>query len=205
MHIGIGLHTGKLMLGIIGEAERFDGTVISDAVNLASRLESLTKYYGVGILVSGQTLAQIGDKSFFESRLLDRVQVKGKSEAVELHEVLVPKHSGCAEKLACRPQFQEALDGYFQGDFERSGELFATLIRECPNDHALPIDSAGQQVAGLWQGSGPALVKQPGRQGWIGIGRNPGKMGADFKMGAAGVFGVAGLAAGRPESRHGFP
>jgi class 3 adenylate cyclase/HAMP domain-containing protein len=139
MHIGIGLHTGKLMLGIIGEAERFDGTVISDTVNLASRLESLTKYYGVGILVSGQLMEQLGNASFFESRLLDRVQVKGKGEAIEIHEVLVPSLPGYQDKRAARPAFAAALGSYFAGDFALAEDRFAELARLCPDDAAIPV------------------------------------------------------------------
>lgn len=139
LEIGVGLHTGKLMLGIIGEAERFDGTVISDTVNLASRLESLTKYYHAGILVSGQVMEALGGADFFESRLLDRVQVKGKSLPVEIHEVLVPGLPGYGEKRACRPGFARALDAYFQGDFPRAEKLFEGLAAECPRDGAIPV------------------------------------------------------------------
>lgn len=139
IRIGIGLHTGKLMLGIIGEAERFDGTVISDAVNLASRLESLTKYYGACILISGQTLDMISDRSFFESRLLDRVLVKGKTEAVSIHEILVPRNGSYEAKLASRSRFEDALDWYFRGYFDAAQAGFADLLRENPEDLAIPI------------------------------------------------------------------
>jgi len=139
IHIGVGLHTGKLMLGIIGEAERFDGTVISDAVNLASRMESLTKYYGACILISGQTLDLIPDKSFFESRLLDRVLVKGKSEPVSIYEILVPGHENFQLKLATRPFFSQALEAYFSGNFEQATREFECLQEENPLDKALSV------------------------------------------------------------------
>ena len=56
IEIGIGINTGTLMLGTVGGQNRMDATVISDAVNLASRVESLTKNYGVALLITQQTL-----------------------------------------------------------------------------------------------------------------------------------------------------
>lgn len=87
--IGIGVHTGNLMLGTVGEPERMDGTVIADAVNTASRLESLTKRYGVTILASAEAIAKSGfaEKHPMHIRLIGRVRAKGKTSAVELYEV----------------------------------------------------------------------------------------------------------------------
>lgn len=85
--IGIGLNTGSLMLGTIGEQHRMDGTVISDAVNLASRIESLTKTYKVGILISQFTYERLADASAYDIRLVDTVTVKGKSQPVSIYQV----------------------------------------------------------------------------------------------------------------------
>lgn len=68
------------MLGIIGANDRMDGTVISDSVNLAARIEGLTKEYGVSIIVSESVIEEIESKNIYNYRLLDRVQVKGKRE-----------------------------------------------------------------------------------------------------------------------------
>ena len=83
--IGVGLHTGRLILGTVGESERMNSTVISDAVNLASRLEGATKHYGVRIIVSEGTRAQLDPSANFGLRFLDRLQVKGKSEPIAIY------------------------------------------------------------------------------------------------------------------------
>ena len=87
VQIGVGINTGSLILGIVGGKSRMDGTVISDAVNLASRIESLTKNYGVSLLITQQTFDRLTNPGDYAIRVIDKVQVKGKSEWVTVYEV----------------------------------------------------------------------------------------------------------------------
>jgi class 3 adenylate cyclase/HAMP domain-containing protein len=87
--IGVGINTGLLMLGTIGEKHRMDGTVISDAVNLAARVESLTKEYDKPLLISEFTLADLADPKAYDIQPVDVVVVKGKTKPVGIFTVAV--------------------------------------------------------------------------------------------------------------------
>jgi len=86
--IGVGLHSGTLYLGTIGEAERMDSTVISDTVNVTSRIEHLTKKLGAAVLVSGNLFSRISSIDRFQHRYLGKLPVRGKSERIEIYEIL---------------------------------------------------------------------------------------------------------------------
>ena len=87
MGIGVGLHLGDLMLGIIGSEERMQGAVVSDDVNLAARLEGLTRIYGSSVTLSELTFSQLKDPHRYMHRFVDKVSVKGKKKPVSVYEV----------------------------------------------------------------------------------------------------------------------
>ncbi|MDP8935767.1 MAG: response regulator [Cyanobacteriota bacterium] len=140
VEIGVGINTGSLILGIVGGKNRMDGTVISDAVNLASRIESLTKNYGVSLLITQQTFDGLTNPADYAIRVIDKVQVKGKSEWVTVYEVFdadVPEVK--AGKLATLQLFTEALSLYNMNNFREAAGLFADCLRQNPGDKVARI------------------------------------------------------------------
>ncbi|MFH1020802.1 MAG: adenylate/guanylate cyclase domain-containing protein [Pseudomonadota bacterium] len=139
--IGVGLHTGNLILGTVGEAERMNSTVIADAVNLASRLEDATKQYGVGILVSEKTMARLSESPEFTVRFLDTIQVKGKQESVAVFQVL-DASTGSVCQLQQKndlPQWQEAMALYSAGRFQEALPAFQGILSRNPGDRPARI------------------------------------------------------------------
>jgi adenylate cyclase len=159
IQIGIGINTGLAMLGIIGEHGRMDGTVISDAVNLASRLEGLTKRYKASILVSEPLLTRLARPEQYHVRFLGKVQVKGKTETIQIYEVF----DGDSERFIdlkhkTKPEFKRGLEHYFSREFIKAMGDFTQVLAVNPDDKAAQLyveRCAGfisQGVPECWQG-----------------------------------------------------
>lgn len=140
IRIKTSIHTGSLMLGIIGEEQRLQGTVISDAVNLASRLEGVSRIYEAGIVISAQTLARLPDPSQYNLRFVDKVQVKGKKEVVSVFEILDGAQETMKElKLLTKPDFEEGLHLYHDRRFAEASVRFNRVLNQNPQDKAAQI------------------------------------------------------------------
>jgi hemerythrin len=135
VHIGIGMNSGLLTLGVIGGSSRMEVTVISDAVNLASRVETLTKTYQTPILITQHTLNSIRYPSDFSIRFIDRVRVRGKHLAQSIYEVFDADPAPLkAAKLASRDAFEDALAHYHFRRMDEALARFGDCLEHNPGD-----------------------------------------------------------------------
>jgi adenylate cyclase len=132
-HIGIGINHGDVLVGNIGSQEKADPTVIGDAVNLTSRLESLTRTYSVDILVGVRAAELIRDE--FDLRSVALVQVKGKTQPVEIFTLIGAKNDRADEEFSNRLETYEAgFRKFRERDFTQAKILFSQFLEFYPED-----------------------------------------------------------------------
>ncbi|MEM7658051.1 MAG: adenylate/guanylate cyclase domain-containing protein [Bacteroidota bacterium] len=135
IHIGIGLHRGPLMMGIIGDTLRLEAGVVSDTVNTASRMEGLTKHFQAKIIFSEYLMNQLPDDAPFHYRFLGKVQVKGRAEPIGVYECFDPDSPRIfRQKIASRPALEQALDAYYAKRFPQAVQGFEDALEAYPED-----------------------------------------------------------------------
>ena len=133
--IGIGINTGLVMLGTVGGQDRMDSTAIGDTVNLAARIEGITKSYRVSLLISNHTFLKLEDTSNYNIRIVDRVKVKGKEESISVFEVFDADPTELrSQKLETRTIFEQAILTYTVAQFEGAAHLFEKCLQIAPGD-----------------------------------------------------------------------
>lgn len=156
LHTRIGVNTGDVLVGNIGALERLNYTVMGDAVNLAARLEALNKEYGTAILIGDETAKRIGDA--FVLRPIDFVAVKGKNEAVLVHELVGLRDALSSAVLEAADLYTSALEQYRERNFEAALKLFDDAAQ------AQPDDKAAKRMAERCRG----YIAQPPADDWDG-------------------------------------
>ncbi|MFK4654834.1 adenylate cyclase [Bradyrhizobium japonicum] len=126
----IGLNSGEAVVGNIGSRRRFNYTVMSDTVNVASRLEGANKYYGTAIMASETTMAQTGDT--FAWRELDAIRVLGRSEAIQVFEPLADKGAESAAHTKVATAYAEGLACWRAREFAKAAEAFDGVAKIDP-------------------------------------------------------------------------
>ena len=148
--MGIGIHSGNVIIVTIGYEERMDSTVLGDTVNLASRLEGLTKYYGSSLIVSDATMKLIGHDSPHLFRELDLISVKGRVEPLQIYEIFDADAPDLRQaKLDYRDDLDHAIRLYRDRHFDEARLRFEACKQACVDDplSAIYIDRCQQHAA----------------------------------------------------------
>jgi class 3 adenylate cyclase/ActR/RegA family two-component response regulator len=150
IRVGMGLHTGPLIMGITGDEKRMDAAIISDTVNTASRIESLSKYFQAKILLSEASLQGLSDQTEFNFRFLGKVRVKGKNNTLRIYECFDGDEPAMAEKkLISKETFNQGMDAYIDKKFAEATLAFQDVLKQNQEDQIarLFLQKSGQYIA----------------------------------------------------------
>lgn len=152
--VGFGIHIGHVMVGIVGEENRLQADALSDIVNLTARLEGLSKYYGVSLVISEDVLKKLEHPERYHTRFLDRAIVKGRTEAIAVYEVFDTEPERDRRlKQQTLPMFEKALEAYRDGQPLEAREWLEQVLAINPNDSTAILYL--QRVALLYESGVP--------------------------------------------------
>lgn len=138
LRLGIGIHSGPVSCGLVGAHGRVQGTMISDAVNTASRVESLTKRYGAKILITGETIKNAPDYYKFEFRYIGCVRAVGKEIGIDLYQVLDIADASDARLFSTKSIFEQGIQCMFTDPYkmQQAIQCFKEVVALTPEDTA---------------------------------------------------------------------